>query len=145
MSDPMIEQPFVDILISDYFKVEQNLWMLIERRADNVLLQVYKTHENFFNRTIFQTGSGILGANLVTDINALVDVGTSLNATAELGYNYLREQELDRKSITDYANYSLKILKDASELFDFTIKDEFWEKIVAVSGSTCNVSLFPYF
>lgn len=126
------EQTFVDIIVSDYFKTEQNLWTMIENRADNVLLQVYKTHENFFNRTISESASGIFMRDFLPTNDPVVQVAANLNSTAELGYNHLREQELDRKTITDYANYSLKILKDASDLIDLTMQKSFWEKLLNV-------------
>lgn len=147
------EQTFVDIIVSDYFKTEQNLWTMIENRADNVLLQVYKTHESFFNRTITESASGIFMRDFLPTDDPVVQVAVNLNSTAELGYNHLREQELDRKTITDYANYSLKILKDASDLIDLTMQKTFWEKLLNVrakrNGESANeteikfASLFP--
>lgn len=131
-TSPM-EQPFVDILSSDYFKIEQNLWMMIENRADNVLLHVFRTHERFFNQTISESASGVLMRDLVPGMSDIVQTAGHLNATAELGYNHLREQDVERKSITDYANSSLKILKNASDLFEMAMKASFWESIINVS------------
>lgn len=133
LTDTLRGQSFVDILISDYLVVEQALWMSIENRADNVLLHVYKTHENFFVQTIGKTASGVLVKNLVPNHEKIADIEFNLNATAELGYTHLREQELDRNSITEYANYSLKFLNDANMLFELTAKNEFWEEIISVN------------
>lgn len=132
MGDVSDDQTFVDILVSDYFKTEQNLWTMIENRADNVLLHVYKTHENFYNRTICESASGIFMRDILLTGDPVVAVAVSLNATAELGYNHLREQELDRQTITDYANYSLKILKDASDFIELTMQKSFWEYLLIV-------------
>lgn len=133
-----MEQPFVDILSSDYFKIEQNLWMMIENRADNVLLQVFRTHERFFNQTISESASGVLMRDLVPGMADIVQIAGHLNATAELGYNHLREQDVERKSITDYANSSLKILKNASDLYEMAMKASFWESIVNVSKAVAD-------
>lgn len=130
---PSMEQPFVDILASDYFKIEKNLWLMIENRADNVLLHVFRTHERFFNQTISESASGVLMRDLVPGMADVVQIAVNLNATAELGYNHLREQDVERKSITDYANSSLKILKNASDLFEMAMKANFWETIINVS------------
>lgn len=128
-------QPFVDILILDYFRMERMLWQRIENRADNVLLQVYRNHEMFFDRAISESGSGILGNNHleIPNIETLVNIVTNINSTTELGQTHLKEQILDRQSITDYAATGLKILKDASNLFDYVTKDKMWENIISVS------------
>lgn len=128
-------QPFVDILILDYFRLERMLWQRIENRADNVLLQVYKSHEMFFDRVIGECGSGILGSNhlKIPNIEILVNIVASINGTTELGQTHLKEQILDRQSITDYASTGLKILKDASNLIDCVTKDNMWENIISVS------------
>lgn len=129
-------QPFVDILISDYFKVERMLWQRIENRADNVLLQVFKNHETFFDHAIYQSGSGILARDLIPNIETLINIGSNVNSTTELGQSHLKEQTLDRQSITEYSNYALKILKDASNLFDYATNDTLWENIITVSLHT---------
>lgn len=130
-------QPFVDILILDYFRLERMLWQRIENRADNVLLQVYKGHEMFFDRVISECGSGILGSNhlKIPNIEILVNIVANINVTTELGQTHLKEQILDRQSITDYASTGLKILKDASNLIDCVTKDNMWENIISVSFS----------
>lgn len=137
--DLPVAQPFVDILISDYFRMEQMLWRRLENRADNILLQVYKNHEMFFDRAISQSGSGILGANLIPGIEQLQTIVGNINGTAELGQTHLKEQTLDRQSITEYATTGLKILKDASNLFEYAMKDTMWEKIISVS---CSVAIW---
>lgn len=133
--DFLAAQPFVDILILDYFAMERMLWKRIENRADNVLLQVYKNHELFFDRAISESGSGILGNNHleIPNIETLVNIVANINGTTELGQTHLKEQILDRQSITDYASTGLKILKDASNLLDFVTKDNMWENIISVS------------
>lgn len=137
----VVEQPFVDILASDYFKIEQNLWMMIENRADNVLLHVFRTHERFFNQTISESASGVLMRDLVPGMNDFIQIAINLNATAELGYNHLREQDVERKVITDYANSSLKILKNASDLFEMAMKASLWENIINVSEIRAHASI----
>lgn len=136
-TDDLPAHPLVDILIVDYFKMERTLWQRIEHRADNVLLQVYKNHEMFFDRIIDQSGSGVVARNLVPNIDVLITITSSVNNTSEMGRTHLKEQSLDRDSITDYANFALKILKDASNLFDFSMKDPFWESILTVCRSKC--------
>lgn len=126
-------QSFVDILISDYFKTEKQLWQLIEHRADNVLLRVYKTHETFFDQVLYESGSGILATDFIPNIDILTTIGSNVNSTAELGHSHLKEQTLDRESITEYSNSALKILKDASNLFDYATNDTLWENIITVS------------
>lgn len=127
-------QSFVDKLIADYFKTEKMLWQLIEKRADNVLLKVFKSHETFFDQVLYQSGSGILGMDLIPNVEMLAQIGANVNATTELGQSHLQEQTLDRESITDYSNSALKILKDASSLFDYATNDTLWENIIAVSN-----------
>lgn len=131
----LTEQPCVDILASDYFKIEQNLWTMIENRADNVLLHVFRTHERFFNQTISESASGVLALDLVPNMDDVVQLAVNVNATAEQGYNHLREQDVERKSITDYANSSLRILKSASDLYDMVMKPNLWENILNVRPS----------
>lgn len=131
--DLSVAQSFVDILIADYFKTEKVLWQRIEHRADNVLLQVFKTHETFFDQAMDQSGSGILARDLIPNIETLVNIGSNVNSTTELGQSHLKEQTLDRQSITEYSSYALKILKDASSLFDYATNDTLWEKIITVS------------
>lgn len=126
-------QSFVDILISDYFKTEQMLWQRLDNRADNVLLQVFKTHETFFDRAMYQCGSGVLAKDLIPNIEALIDIGSNVNSTTETGQSHLKEQTLDRQSITEYSHSALKILKDASNLFDYATNDTLWESIITVS------------
>lgn len=130
---PAVAKSFVDILISDYFKTEKMLWQLIEHRADNVLLRVYKTHETFFDQVLYQSGSGILATDLIPNIEILTNIGSNVNSTTELGHSHLKEQTLDRESITEYSNSALKILKDASNLFDYATNDTIWENIITVS------------
>lgn len=126
-------QSFVDKLIADYFKTEKMLWQLIEKRADNVLLKVFKSHETFFDQVLYQSGSGILSMNLIPNVQMLAQICANVNATTELGQSHLQEQTLDRESITDYSNSALKILKDASNLFDYATNDTLWENIITVS------------
>lgn len=126
-------QPFVDTLISDYFKTEKMLWQLIDNRADNVLLRVFKTHETFFDQVLYQSGSGILARDLIPNIETLTIIGSNVNSTTELGQSHLKEQTLDRESITEYSNSALKILKDASNLFDYATNDTLWENVITVS------------
>lgn len=126
-------QPFVDTLISNYTKTEKMLWQLIENRADNVLLRVFKTHETFFDQVLYQCGSGILARDLIPNIDTLTAIGSNVNSTTELGQSHLKEQTLDRESITEYSNSALKILKDASNLFDYATNDTLWENIITVS------------
>lgn len=132
-ADSPADQPFVDILIAEYFKTEKLLWQRIEHRADNVLLQVYKAHGTFFDQVIDQSGSGVLARELIPNIESLIQTGSNVNSTTEMGQNHLKEQTLDRQSITEYANFALKILKDASSLFDYATNDTLWESIITVS------------
>lgn len=126
-------QSFVDILISDYFKTERILWQRIENRADNILLQVFKNHETFFDKAMEQSGSGVLARDLIPNIETLISIGSNVNSTTELGQSHLKEQTLDRQSITEYSSFALKILKDASNLFDYATNDTLWENIITVS------------
>lgn len=128
-------QPFVDILILDYFRMERMLWQRIENRADNILLQVYRNHEMFFDRAISESGSGVLGNNHldIPNIETLVNIVSNINATTELGQTHLKEKILDRQEIVDYASTGLKILKDASNLFEYVTNDKMWENIISVS------------
>lgn len=128
-------QSFVDKLIADYFKTEKMLWQLIERRADNVLLKVFKSHETFFDQVLEKCGSGILAMDLIPDVEMLAQIAANVNGTTEMGQSHLQEQELDRQSITEYSNSALKILKDASSLFDYATNDTLWENIITVSES----------
>lgn len=132
--DLPVPQPFVDILISDYFNVEQQLWRRIDNRADNILLQVYKKHEIYFDHVIGQSGSGILGNKFIPNIDMLISTVSNINSTTESGQTHLKEKILDRASITEYAKTGLKILKDASNLFEYVMKDDVWENIISVSG-----------
>lgn len=131
-NDNLPAQPFIEILILDYNKLERLLWQRIEHRADNVLLQVYKKHEMFFDQVIDHSGSGVIARNIIPNIDALMMIAANLNSTTELGRTHLKEQILDRDSITEYAHLALKILKDASNLFDFAVKDTFWDAILTV-------------
>lgn len=126
-------QSFVDILISDYFKTEKVLWQRIEHRADNVLLQVFKSHETFFDKAMDHSGSGVLARDLIPNIETLINIGSNVNSTTELGQSHLKEQTLDRQSITEYSSFALKILKDASNLYDYATNDTLWESIITVS------------
>lgn len=126
-------QSFVDKLIADYFKAEKMLWQQIEKRADNVLLKVFKSHETYFDQVLYQSGSGILAMDLIPNVEMLAQIGANVNGTTELGQSHLQEQELDRQSITEYSNSALKILKDASSLFDYATNDTLWENIITVS------------
>lgn len=126
-------QSFVDNLISNYFQTERVLWQRIENRADNILLQVFKHHEKFFDQAMLQSGSGILARGLIPNIETLIQIGSNVNSTTELGQSHLKEQTLDRQSITEYSNFALKILKDASNLFDYATNDTLWENIITVS------------
>lgn len=128
--DLPVAQPFVDILISKYFGVEQNLWQRIADRADNILLQVFKAHEKAFDDAIAHSGSGVLGSNLSGE---LIDIISNINGTSELGQMHLKEQIVDKQSIMEYATTGLKILKDASNLFDYTMKDHMWANLISVS------------
>lgn len=130
---PATAQPFVDILISDYLKTEKVLWQRIENRADNILLQVFKNHEKFFDEVIYQSGSGVLARDLIPNIEILINIGSNVNSTTELGQSHLKEKTLDRQSITEYSSYALKILKDASNLFDYAMNETLWENIITVS------------
>lgn len=131
-------QSFVDELIADYFKTEKMLWQLIEKRADNVLLKVFKSHETFFDQVLHQSGSGVLAMDLIPNVEMLAQIGANVNGTTELGQSHLQEQTLDRESITDYSNSALKILKDASNLFDYATNDTLWENIITVSNVVRN-------
>lgn len=131
-NDSLIAQTQVDNLIAEYMDMEQMLWKRIENRADNVLLQVYKSHETFFDRVIEHSGSGASKRNIIPNIDTLIDIGESINNTAELGQMHLKEQILDKQSIMEYANSALKILKNASSLFDYATKDLLWDNIITV-------------
>lgn len=131
--DLSVAESFVDVLIADYFKTEKMLWQRIENRADNVLLQVFKNHETFFDKAMYQSGSGILARDIIPNIETLANIGLNVNSTTELGQSHLKEQTLDRQSITEYSNDALKILKDASSLFDYATNDTLWENIITVS------------
>lgn len=132
-ADSPADQPFVDILIMEYFKTEKLLWQRIEHRADNVLLQVYKAHGTFFDQVMDRSGSGVLARGFIPNIETLVQLGQMVNGTTESGQTHLKEQTLDRQSITEYSNSALKILKDASNLFDYATNDTLWENIIMVS------------
>lgn len=130
--DLLTAQTEVDNLISEYWDMEQLLWKRIENRADNVLLQVYKSHETFFDRVIEHSGSGATRRNIIPNIDTLIAIGESINSTTELGQMHLKEQILDKQSITEYANSALKILKNASSLFDYAKKEFLWNNIITV-------------
>lgn len=133
-------QSLVDGLIVDYFNTEKLLWQRIGNRADNILLQVFKSHERFFDQAVYHSGSGVLARHLIPNIDALVNIGLNVNNTAELGQTHLKEQTLDRQSITEYSNFALKILKDASNLFEYATNDTLWEHVITVSVHLCSES-----
>lgn len=132
-TDDLAAQPFVDILIMDYFKTEKLLWEQIEKRADNVLIRVFKAHETFFDQVMEQSGSGVISRGLIPNIETLIQIGSNVNSTTEMGQTHLKEQTLDRRSITEYSTFALKILKDASNLFDYATNDTLWDNIISVS------------
>lgn len=132
-STPSSAGSYVEQLIHNYFVEEERLWTLLENRADNLLPQIYRTHEDFLNDVISNTESGVYNKYLVPGHYKLILIGSNLNATSKLGYQNLRDKEFDREFIIDYANSALKILKDASELFDFTNNSTFWDGIISVS------------
>lgn len=125
---------YVEQLIHNYFTEEERLWQLLENRADNVLPQIYRAHENYLNDVISNTESGVFVKYLVPGHYKLITIGTNLNSTVKTGYANLRDKEFERDHILDYANFALKILKNASEVFDFTNNANFWEGIISVSG-----------
>lgn len=133
LTDDLSGQPFVDILISDYLKMEMILWNGIEHRADNILLQVFKNHERFFDDAMDKSGSNILASGILTNIEVLVDIDMNLNSITDLGRTHLKEQTLDRQSITEYSSHALKILMYAKHLYDHTKNDTLWENIITVS------------
>ncbi|XP_031617015.1 uncharacterized protein LOC116336929 [Contarinia nasturtii] len=133
---PIFAQPLVDILISDYFKVEQVLWERIQHRADNMLLQVFKNHERFFDSALDDSGSrvltksDVLTKDIIANIETLFQINEQINSITDSGRIHLKEQTLDRKSITEYSSHALKILKEASNLFDYATNDTLWENII---------------
>lgn len=127
-----VAQTSVDALIIEYDGIEQMLWQRIENRADNVLLQVYKNHETFLDRVLAGSGSGALSRDLVSNLETLKNIEVNINSTTELGQSHLKEQILDRSDIVEYATAALKILKDASNLYDHAIKDDLWQSIISV-------------
>lgn len=133
LTSPSSAGSYVEQLIHNYFREEEKLWTSLENRADNLLPQIYRMHEEFLNDVISNTESGVFNKYLVPGHYKLVLIGLNLNGTTKLGYSNLRDKEFDREFITDYANSALKILKDASEMFDFTNNASFWEGIISVS------------
>lgn len=133
-SSPSSAGSYVEQLIHNYFSEEEKLWTSLENRADNLLPQIYRTHEEFLNDVISNTESGVFNKYLVPGHYKLVLIGLNLNGTTKLGYANLRDKEFDREYITDYASSALKILKDASDMFDFTNNASFWEGIISVSA-----------
>lgn len=127
-----VSQTFVDGLIAEYVGIERMLWQRIENRADNILLQVYKNHETFYERVLAMSGSGAISRDLIPNLETLKNLEANINSTAELGQTHLTEQILDRNDIVDYANTALKILKDADNLFEYAIKSDLWETIISV-------------
>lgn len=125
-------QTYVDTLIAEYVGIERMLWQRIENRADNVLLQVYKNHETFFDRMLAYGGSGALSRDLISNLETLKNIEANINSTAELGQTHLKEQILDRTDIVDYATTALKILKDASNLYEYAVQDDLWQNIISV-------------
>lgn len=123
---------FVDGLIAEYVGIERMLWQGIEKRADNILLQVYKNHAAFYERVFAYSGSGAISRDLISNLETLKNLEANINSTAELGQTHLTEQILDRNDIVDYANTALKILKDADNLFEYVIKDDLWQTIISV-------------
>lgn len=127
-----IAQTSVDALIAEYVGIERMLWQRIENRADNVLLQVYKNHETFLDRVLANSGSGAVSRDLISNVETLKNIETNINSTTELGQSHLKEQILDRNEIVEYATTALKILKDASNLYEYAIKDDLWQSIISV-------------
>lgn len=125
-------QSYVDTLIAEYVGIERMLWQRIENRADNILLQVYKNHETFFDRVLAYGGSGALSRDLISNLETLKNIEANINSTIELGQTHLKEQILDRSDIVDYATTALKILKDASNLYEYAVQDDLWQNIISV-------------
>lgn len=123
----MPEKPLVELLISDYLKVEQSLWATIQSRGDNVLLQVFNTHERFLRKTLSETDAGI--AKKLMDTSNLSIQVIAINETVEMGYAHLRDKDLEREIITEFASTALQSLKNCNEFYDIVSNEDFWKDI----------------
>lgn len=124
----------VDELTSDYLKVEQNLWNVIEKREPSTLQQIYNIHTyymglrfgeiNVLSESIYLT----LNQNISENVDVINNISANLTVEFFQNRNYV--------ALSAVAEKGIQLEREIEAIFQATINDTlFWELVQNVSAT----------
>lgn len=123
----------VDQLTSDYLKVEQSLWRVIEKREPSTLQQIYNIHTRFMSLSYGETN--VLREQIYLNLNQSVsqNVVAIDEVTAKLSLEFFENRNY--VALSAIAEKGIHLEHETEAIFQSTVNDtSFWEVIQNVSG-----------
>lgn len=129
-----IQEVLVDQLTSDYLKIEQSLWRVIEKREPSTLQQIYNIHTRFMGKDYGE--SNVLreqiylkrNDSVAASIHVIDDVAAKLALEFFENRNYV--------ALSAVAESGIQLERETDAIFSHTVNStDFWESIHNVSVS----------
>lgn len=123
----------VDQLTSDYLKVEQSLWRVIEKREPSTLQQIYNIHTRFMSLSYGETN--VLRQQVYLNLNQNVsqNVVAIDEVTAKLSLEFFENRNY--VALSAIAEKGIHLEQETEAIFQSTVNDtSFWEVIQNVSA-----------
>lgn len=120
----------INKLISRYFQTEEYLWIVIERREENTLEQIYNEHKTVLNDNKFMN---VIERMRITVDFELIKNLKFLNETSTRVYNILKSRdygELNKFARSDRVQNVTDAIEAVSRLCNTT---DFWRDLENVS------------
>lgn len=127
-----VQDLLVDQLTSDYLKIEQSLWRVVEKREPSTLQQIYNIHTRFMTRNhgesyVLRNGTYLVhNESIAANIRVIDDVSAELVLEFFVNRNYVALSAVSEKGI--------HLERETDAIIAQTVNNSaFWESIQNVS------------
>lgn len=127
-----IQEVLVDQLTSDYLKIEQSLWRVIEKREPSTLQQIYNIHTTFMKRDHGE--SNVMRNHVYMHHNESIaaHINKIDEVTAKLALEFFERRNY--VALSAVAEEGILLERQTDAIFEHTVNNtEFWYSIQNVS------------
>lgn len=128
-----IQEVLVDQLTSDYLKVEQSLWRVIEKREPSTWQQIYNIHTRFMSKDY--GGSNVLRERVYLQLNDSVAANIQVidDVTTKLAWEFFENRNYE--ALSAVAADGIRLERETDAIVQQTVNNtEFWDDIRNVSN-----------